>query len=167
MRPEVIFAIRNARGLDANEKSILLVVESRGVAFGTAETIAADCGMGDNRFYKWRRRLIERGLLDATERVGTTTKYRVNSTGVAELVPPPQSVGLPDTGSPHNGGGDLPVSGRRDSPDQGVKVEPRSRTPQVEPTQDNLAEVKLPDVWAIATARLMEEKRSTGQAVRL
>lgn len=167
MRPEVVFAIRDARGFDANEKTILFVVESRGTAYGTAETIAADCGMGDNRFYKWRRRLIDLGVLEATERHGSTTEYRVNADALRTFGSS-QIGGLPETGSPQIGEGGRPEIGRGVSPNRGAKVEPLSTTPQVEPDLVGPAtENDRPDVWAIARAqrevdlRFLEDQTAT------
>src|SRR5262249_29713154 len=79
MRAEVLWAIRDCRTLNAREKSLLYAVETRGVHFGTWETVAADAGLGRDGFYSCRRRLEARGALMVTERPGRTTLHEVNA----------------------------------------------------------------------------------------
>lgn len=75
---EVVWAIRDSRSLNASEKSLLWAVESRGVHYGTWETVAADAGMKRDAYYRWRRGLEARGVLSVTERPGKTTLHEVN-----------------------------------------------------------------------------------------
>lgn len=49
-RVEVIFAIRDARGLSAYEKSFLFVVESRGSAWSRRKVMVGDMGMSLSKF---------------------------------------------------------------------------------------------------------------------
>lgn len=87
MRNEVIWAIREARTLGAEQKAILWAVESRGISHGAIENVAKDCGMTEERFRKYRKQLAEDGFLDITERPGRTTLHRVNADAVKALVP--------------------------------------------------------------------------------
>lgn len=108
-----MWMIRDARGLDASAKAILWAVESRGVTFSSAETLARDCGMTVKRFYRWRRSLADQGLLQVTERAGTTTEYRVDAAALGHW------------GSSRIDQGGLPKTTRGDSPDRLIEEEPQ------------------------------------------
>lgn len=89
MRVQTMAAIRNARGLTADDKAMLYTTESRGEVFATADIFRQDCGMGKNKFYATRSRLDALGLLDVRERRPKgTTCYRVNHDAVAALAEP-------------------------------------------------------------------------------
>lgn len=79
MRVPVLWAIRDSRALSAPEKALLYAVETRGVHYGTWETVAADAGMKRDAYYRWRARLETRGVLSVTERPGRTTVHEVNA----------------------------------------------------------------------------------------
>lgn len=82
MRNEVMWAIRDDHTLAYDEKSLLWAVESRGEARRTWKGMSKDSGLPKNRLYDVRRALKERGVLDVTERPGTTTLYRVLPDGL-------------------------------------------------------------------------------------
>ncbi len=88
MRNEVVWAIRDARGLTADEKAVLWAVETRGTAFGVAETLAGDAGVSRATFFRRRDELVTRGLLSARKVYGQRQlTYSVVSDSVRELVP--------------------------------------------------------------------------------
>jgi hypothetical protein len=88
VRLEVLWAIRDSRTLNAQEKALLWAVESRGVHYGTWQTVAADAGMKKDAYYKWRGRLEAKGVLQVTERPGRTTVHEVKAEWFnAETVP--------------------------------------------------------------------------------
>ncbi|GAB3782955.1 hypothetical protein [Nocardioides pacificus] len=88
MRVEAIFAIREARGLNGNQKSLLYTVESRGVSFAKWHTIAADAGLGRDAFYKAKGQLVASGLLVEQRRWNDTTNYRVDLPSLERLASP-------------------------------------------------------------------------------
>lgn len=88
MRNEVMWNLRDAEGLGIYEYVFLTVVESRGKLYSGREKAWRDMRMGRTKFYAVRDDLIERDLLVAEERNGTTTIYTVNADVVASLVPP-------------------------------------------------------------------------------
>lgn len=91
---EVIWAIRDCRTLNAQEKSLLWAIESRGIHYGTWETVAADAGMKKDAYYRWRRSLEAKGVLSVTERPGKTTVHEVNADWfVNETLPGKQNEG--------------------------------------------------------------------------
>jgi hypothetical protein len=71
--------IRDCRTLNAQEKALLWAIESRGIHYGTWETVAADAGMKKDAYYRWRGSLEAKGVLSVTERPGTTTLHEVNA----------------------------------------------------------------------------------------
>ncbi|WP_248581174.1 hypothetical protein [Nocardioides sp. InS609-2] len=79
MSLDVIWAIRDCRTLNAQEKALLFAIESRGVHYGTWETVAADAGMKKDGYYRWRGELEAKGVLSVTERPGKTTVHQVNA----------------------------------------------------------------------------------------
>lgn len=79
MRAPVMWAIRDCRLLNAQEKALLWAIESRGVHYGTWETVAADAGMKRDAYYNWRPRLVAKGVLSATTRPGRTTLHEVDA----------------------------------------------------------------------------------------
>jgi len=89
MRGEVIWMIRDARDLKANEKAFLFVCESRGEMTAKRERCYGDMGMGKDAFYAARDSLIAKGLITAREVVGGTTRYRVSAEALARYVPDP------------------------------------------------------------------------------
>lgn len=131
MRNDVIWAIRDARGLTVEEKGILWAVESRGVAFGTVGTVAADCGMTVDRFYRRRKPLIAQGVLEATEQPGGTTKYRVNAEALASKYGSLENSKGRSMENPERG---LPISQR------GVSGKPRIKGEPKEHPQEDLEE---------------------------
>jgi hypothetical protein len=99
MRPPVMWAIRDCRFLNASEKALLWAVESRGVHYGTWETVAADAGMKRDAYYRWRQSLEAKGVLSVTTRPGRTTLHRVN----AEWFDNPTLLASPNQLVEHNG----------------------------------------------------------------
>ncbi len=92
MRVEVIFAIRDARGLTAYEKSFLFVVESRGSAWSRRKVMVGDMGMSLSKFNNLATSLEQRGLITAKRRrrpdgADKPTEYRVVASAVQALVP--------------------------------------------------------------------------------
>lgn len=87
MSNQTMWNIRDARGLNANEKALLWAIESRGITFTAWQTTAEDAGMKKDVFYRTRAALIKKGLLKAGLRKDDTTVYRVNEKAVAALVP--------------------------------------------------------------------------------
>jgi hypothetical protein len=79
VRLEVMWAIRDCRTLNAQEKALLWAIESRGIHYGTWETVAADAGMKKDAYYRWRGDLESKGVLSVTERPGRTTVHEVNA----------------------------------------------------------------------------------------
>lgn len=75
----VVWAIRDSRVLNASEKALLWAIESRGIHYGTWETVANDAGMKRDAYYKWRQSLEAKGVLSVTTRPGRTTLHRVNA----------------------------------------------------------------------------------------
>lgn len=84
VRLEVLWAIRDCRSLNAQEKALLWAIESRGVHYGTWETVAADAGMKRDAYYRWRGGLEDKGVLSVTERPGRTTVHEVNADWFAD-----------------------------------------------------------------------------------
>lgn len=80
MRNEVIFAIRDARGLKIHEKSFLFVCESRGKEgmFSEHDTNYTDMSMSKATYYRVRDSLIEKKLIEPRRRYNNTTVYHVN-----------------------------------------------------------------------------------------
>ncbi|MFD0001981.1 hypothetical protein ACFVJ4_06080 [Streptomyces sp. NPDC127178] len=87
MSVQAIWNIRDARGLNQDEKAFLFVVASRGVMTSAWQTAADDMGMKKDRFYRTRKSLIEKGLIQEGTRKDDTTVYRVNEEALAALVP--------------------------------------------------------------------------------
>ena len=79
VRLEVLWSIRDCRTLCAQEKVLVWAIESRGVHYGTWETVAADAGMKRDAYYRWRGQLEAKGVLTVTERPGRTTVHEVNA----------------------------------------------------------------------------------------
>lgn len=74
-----MWAIRDSRALNAQEKALLWAVESRGIHYGSWETVASDAGMKRDAYYKWRKSLQDKGVLSVTERPGKTTVHEVDA----------------------------------------------------------------------------------------
>lgn len=87
MSVQTIWNIRDARGINANEKAFLFVVASRGVMFSEWQTAAADMGMSKDTYYRTRNALIKKGLVKEGLRKDTTTVYRLEEKALAALVP--------------------------------------------------------------------------------
>ena len=124
VRVNVLFAVRDARGLCAEEKAILHAIELRGEARAGWERLAEDAGLKKKRFYKYRGDLLTKGLIDARRRAGATTIYRVNEDVLALYVPdstPPQNGEVPKTGSSQNGERPFPKTGKQHSPKWGME----------------------------------------------
>jgi hypothetical protein len=86
MRNEVIWGLRDAGdALDIYEYAFLNIVESRGTYWANRQRAWVEMRMSRPQFYKVRARLIDRGLLIAQEREGTTTTYMVNAEAVQVL----------------------------------------------------------------------------------
>lgn len=85
MRNEVIWNLRDAEGLDIYEYAFLTIVETRGTYYASRERAWLEMRMSRATFYRVRTRLIERGLLVAVERDGSTTTYRVDAEAVSQL----------------------------------------------------------------------------------
>ena len=78
MNNEVIWAIRDAQGLNSKEKVFLFVTESRGELYGKWRRNATDMGLSKNHYYEARKSLLDKGLLLAVRRMDDTTVYVVN-----------------------------------------------------------------------------------------
>lgn len=87
MSVQAIWNIRDARGINANEKAFLFVVASRGIMTAAWQTAAADMGMSKDTFYRTRNSLIKKGLIKEGLRKDTTTVYRLEEKALAALVP--------------------------------------------------------------------------------
>lgn len=87
MTVQVIWNIRDARGINANEKTFLFVVASRGIMYSEWQTAAADMGMSKDTYYRTRSALIKKGLIKEGLRKDTTTVYRIEEKALAALVP--------------------------------------------------------------------------------
>lgn len=79
VRLEVLFHIRDARGLNAKEKAFLFVTETRGFMFGKWDTNAADMGLSKRGYYDARNSLLEKGLIREDRNYNDTTVYVVNA----------------------------------------------------------------------------------------
>jgi hypothetical protein len=86
-RLEAVWAIRDARDLDTDQKAFLWAVESRGVATAHWRTMADDVDMTRSRFYRSRREAIEAGLVEQVEHRGRNG-LRVVFPALALHVPP-------------------------------------------------------------------------------
>ncbi|GIN05592.1 hypothetical protein Pve01_72500 [Planomonospora venezuelensis] len=122
MKPEAIFAIRDARHLDYREKVFLFVVASRGTLYSAAKVAADDMGLSLSVFRRTARALEDRGLLFVDKRPvrnGFVHEYRVNLRGLQRLArkdDPGQSDNGPsrsDRGRPVNMTGDTGQSDRQ------------------------------------------------------
>lgn len=147
MRVMTMAQIRNARGLDSAEKSILYTIESRGEVFSKVEVFRADCGLGKNKFYRTLTGLKDKGLVNVTDRRPRgTTVYTVSDKAVASLVPnvapggdiesmsPPVEMlqrresNVAPVGTPRS-----PPLGHLMSPPVGTQREPLKGSPQGDP----------------------------------
>lgn len=79
VRLEVLFHIRDARGLNAKEKAFLFVTESRGVMFSKWDKAAADMGLSKRGYYDARASLLAKDLIREERRFDNTTVYTVNA----------------------------------------------------------------------------------------
>jgi hypothetical protein len=128
-------AIRDARGLDFSAKAMLCIIESRGEAFTSADRLRDDCGMGRNKFYDVRRRLIDAGLIDVTvRRPRTTTLYRVNHEAVAALVPSKEQPTAPPVET-LEANVNVPALGTPTSPPVVTPISPPLGTPSSPPVE--------------------------------
>ena len=87
MSTQAIWNIRDARGLSHEEKVFLFVVASRGVMFSEWQKAADDMGMKKTRYFKVRKALIEKDLIEEGRRMDDTTVYRVKEDVLATYVP--------------------------------------------------------------------------------
>lgn len=79
MNIEALWTLRDARGINSDEKAFLFVAISRGdELFGTWETNAADMGMSKNRYYRTRDSLLAKGLIEVARKYNGSSVYRVN-----------------------------------------------------------------------------------------
>ena len=85
VRVPVLFAIRDARGLNEHEKMFLLTVELRGVMKTSWATAAADMSMTQSKFYRTRKSLIDRDMVRAFPQANGATWYTVNAEALGEL----------------------------------------------------------------------------------
>lgn len=79
VRIEVLFQIRDARGLNAKEKAFLFVTESRGIMYSKWDNAAADMGLSKRGYYDARASLLSKGLLIEDRNYNSTTVYTVNA----------------------------------------------------------------------------------------
>lgn len=184
MRNDVMWAIRDARGLSSNEKCFLWAVESRGVMFTTQERARQDMGLSRGTFYKTRNRLRERGLLRIHRRgPNATTQYRVNDTALQALVPMEAPTEEPEaawwetpdatTETPHSptSGNDIGAVDEVSTSDQAsvssaaTEVEPEADT-QEELKNDHLNGTKTITIEGLANDVEVSEN-SDGQEVSL
>jgi hypothetical protein len=84
MRNEAVWAIRDARGLNQDEKALLWAIESRGTAKVTWHKLADDAGMAKNRFYRTRTALIQKSLINVSRLYDSVSEYKVNLEALAE-----------------------------------------------------------------------------------
>jgi hypothetical protein len=124
MRHQMIWRIREARGLSAYQKAMLFVIESTGTLFCTNSEACEKTGLSRTTFYRTRDSLVALGLIEVTQREGSTTCYRVLARGVLSAVysPVPQwdpPVPQGDTPVPE---GDTPVP-EGDTPRPTVGIE--------------------------------------------
>jgi hypothetical protein len=84
MRNQVMWAIRDARGLSANEKVFLFTVESRGSMRTTQVNAAKDMGLSRATYYRVRDSLIGRDLLTVRRNMDSSTEYLVNEVSLSE-----------------------------------------------------------------------------------
>ena len=77
MNVEHIWAVRDARGLNAKEKVFLFVLISRGQdgMFATWTTNAQDMGLSKRGYYDTRASLLEKGLIKAVRAMNGSTTY--------------------------------------------------------------------------------------------
>lgn len=87
MSVQAVWNIRDARGLNQDEKAFLFVVASRGVMTSAWRTAADDMGMKKDRFFRTRKALIAKGLVREGLRKDDTTVYRIDEDALASLVP--------------------------------------------------------------------------------
>ncbi|MFJ8790445.1 hypothetical protein [Streptomyces sp. NPDC102462] len=87
MSTQAIWNIRDARGLSHEEKVFLFVVASRGVMYSEWQKAAEDMGMKKTRYFKVRKSLIEKDLVEEGRRMDDTTVYRVKEDVLATYVP--------------------------------------------------------------------------------
>lgn len=125
--------IREAKGLSAEERLFLLTVNGHQnhIMFASRDTAMIWMGFGSkDRFYKTRKSLEAKGLLDINERPGTTTEYRINLDVLGawpkdeRLIKslPPVSEPVPDSGTPtHTGNQDTTRTGNQDGGRTGNK----------------------------------------------
>lgn len=84
---DIVWAIRDARGLTTIEKSVAYAIASRGKCWAAADIIAADAGIARSAYYRARKRLIDLGVLVEEVREGETTVYEVAFLPLAAMKP--------------------------------------------------------------------------------
>lgn len=127
--------IREAKGLSAEERLFLLTVNGHQnhIMFASRDTAMIWMGFGSkDRFYKTRKSLETKGLLDINERPGTTTEYRINldvlgawpkDERLIKSLPAPEAP-VPETGTPastRTGNQDTTCTGNQDGGRTGNK----------------------------------------------
>lgn len=76
---EKLWALKRARGLSANEKSLIAIVIAYGATcYASADLLAADAGLSRTVFYAVRRSLTAKGILVAKRRNHTSTLYTID-----------------------------------------------------------------------------------------
>lgn len=96
MRVQVIWDIRDAVGLNRNEKLFLFTVESRGVYRRSKENSMAEMGMKIELWRKTRDSLLSQDLLLSKPVREQPTHYRVNADVLAAYVPARVEAGQDD-----------------------------------------------------------------------
>ncbi|QIG42067.1 hypothetical protein G5V58_04125 [Nocardioides anomalus] len=164
---QTLWAIRDARDLDAWEKAFLFVVATRGLMFTTAARAAADMGMGLTKFYAVRKSLLSRALVSVTTRgqgngSSMTTTYSVNLDEVRKLLPSPGEEFATGTTTPD---GEIPPASRVKplSQDEEVSTAVRSlrirrtaerRSPEGSPEEDHKTTTKPEPGWSKSTQEM-------------
>lgn len=88
MRNVVVWAIRDARGLNQDEKALLWAIESCGIAIKKWQTLAADAGdMTKDRFYRARKSLVTKSLIRVVRKYNDVSEYVVLAEALAGFVP--------------------------------------------------------------------------------
>lgn len=92
----MLWDIRDAVGLNRNEKLFLFIIESRGVYRRSKENSKAEMGMGIELWRKTRDSLLSRDLLLSKPVREQPTHYRVNADVLATYVPVREEVDQDD-----------------------------------------------------------------------
>ncbi|NEK59905.1 hypothetical protein GCU56_18785 [Geodermatophilus sabuli] len=96
MRVQVMWNVRDAVGLNRNEKFMLMTMESRGVYKRSNENGMKEMNMGVDLYRKTKSSLLDKNLLLVKKITDSPWHYKVNADVLATYVPPKVETGQDD-----------------------------------------------------------------------